>query len=249
MTYLPRNHFLNQKYGPFSEDRDELGKLTLPDEPPPREPVGEPATRLEPPARVRYPAKRITTAEMKKRVRNMLEYVGRVRQEETKRKERAEMIGIDVGMLPRLEQTDQGGDEMLESEEEKRPTITVDNGPTSTVLMDELTRDLIAFQEAFAAGTFTSDVVVPSLAPSSQPPTPALASATTMDGAQGDGMDGDKVEVDEQVEETQGGKGDANVEEATVGGATAEEAPEAVDVYRKGHVSEVVTRPEEVEAA
>ncbi|KAJ9091435.1 hypothetical protein QFC21_007225 [Naganishia friedmannii] len=57
---------------------------------------GETPTHLEPPTRVRYPTKRMTIGEMRKRVRNLLEYVGRVQGEEDKRAERAKLLELAV---------------------------------------------------------------------------------------------------------------------------------------------------------
>ena len=169
---------------------------------------------MELPARVKYPAKRITTGEMRKRVKNVLEYVGRVQIEEGKRRERAETLGIDAKPLPikvkrkavqreeiadsvnvngqvsarddvEMEEaieppaTENGeGSETLadkehsadeqeppegqiekeEDAEELVEKITTRKGPTSGQLLDELTRDLIAFQETWAAGGFATPV-------------------------------------------------------------------------------------------
>ncbi|KAJ9097855.1 hypothetical protein QFC19_006647 [Naganishia cerealis] len=57
---------------------------------------GETPTHLEPPTRVRYPSKRMTIGEMRKRVRNLLEYVGRVQGEEDKRAQRAKLLELTV---------------------------------------------------------------------------------------------------------------------------------------------------------
>lgn len=59
-----------------------------------------PATHLEAPTKIRYPTKRMTIGEMRKRVRNLLEFVGRVQGEEDKRAERARLLGLN-GQLPR----------------------------------------------------------------------------------------------------------------------------------------------------
>lgn len=201
--------------------------MRLPSEPPTtREPVGEKGTHLEPPARVKFPTKRITTGEMRKRVRNVLEYVGRVQGEEAKRKERAATLGIVVEPLPAKAKKqvdgasegdngkgedggghtiDEEGDvEMTDAQEEsasrgegvtavvpangeaadpelERPeqaqerkeedeeqtskavkAVDTATGPTSAQLLDDLTRDLIAFQETWAAGGFLSPVPPPS---------------------------------------------------------------------------------------
>jgi hypothetical protein len=130
--------------------------LVLPDEPPPREKVGEGTKRLDPPARVRYPVKRITTAEVRKRVRGILDYVGRVQLEEARRKERAELIGIDNVTLPDVAQP-----ELLpgDNEEELPPReverVKAGDGAKSTMdLLEELAQDLILYQETLASGGF-----------------------------------------------------------------------------------------------
>lgn len=108
LATLAKSHFINQKYGPFNADRDAAGKLILNVEGPEREALGEKGERhTEPPARVRFPAKRITGQEMRKRVRGMLEYVGRVQVEEGKREERRKRLGlgeIDLEGLKRAEE-------------------------------------------------------------------------------------------------------------------------------------------------
>lgn len=165
---LPKNHYHNQRYGPFKDDRDEHGNLILPPEPPGRDTTGEITTHMEPPARPRYPVKRITTSEMRKRVRNLLDYVRRVQVEEGKRKERARILGIEVKPLPKpaieLEpepEVDENGDSTMDplpapapnSEDGTDPVLP---GRTSAELMDDLSRDLVTFQEDFAAGMFAT---------------------------------------------------------------------------------------------
>lgn len=104
-------------------------------------------SHTEPPHKVRFPPKRITVGEMKKRVRSVLEYVGRIQLEEAKRTERAALLGI---VKPELTPKDKPEDEDVDMEDEppSRPTLTTAN---TAQLMDELTRDLIKFQEHFEA--------------------------------------------------------------------------------------------------
>ena len=185
LAYLPRNHFLNQKYGPFSEERDEAGKLVLPEDPGQRETSGDPVTQLEPPARVRYPAKRITTAEVRKRVRNMLEYVSRVQQEEAKRKQRAELIGINIKAVPparrKGKENEQPQDEAVDGVDAPQLSMRYGEGVSSEQLMNELMRDLIGFQESFTSGGGLGvSPMPPTIATfSSAPVTPAFPSAAT----------------------------------------------------------------------
>jgi len=170
LQFLPRNHFIAQSYGPFSEEKNEHGKLIMPEDQPLRATDGEAVNHREPPTRVRYPVKRITSGEMHKRVRNMLEYVGRVQLDETRRAERARLIKIPAELparppLPSLEDELNGISRSSRSAdpegdvEMKEPTPEAPRGPpppSSSQLLDELTRDLIAFQEAFQTGDFES---------------------------------------------------------------------------------------------
>ncbi|BEJ17327.1 hypothetical protein CspHIS471_0607280 [Cutaneotrichosporon sp. HIS471] len=164
LQYLPRTHFSNQRYGPFTDDRDAEGKLILPDDMPLREVEGDPVNHREPPTRVRYPVKRITTAEMRKRVRNLLEYVGRVQDEEARRAERAARIGIPATSAPRRRLRSFGSDDGREEfhangdADDRARSVTPPGPPppTASQLLDEFTRDLIAFQEAFNTGDFES---------------------------------------------------------------------------------------------
>ncbi|KAL1413061.1 Histone deacetylase complex subunit [Vanrija albida] len=204
LQFLPRSHFLNQRYGPFVEDRDEAGKLILPDDRALRETDSDAVNHREPPTRVRYPVKRITVSEMRKRVRNVLEYVGRVQIEETKRGDRAKQIGIPETLAPRprlpplseerygkgkgkyapipepVEDAD-GDVSMTDAEPVARsPTPPP---PTAAQLLEELTADLIAFQEAFHTGDFESlSFVTPARQPSADVPA-AAASASSSAGS------------------------------------------------------------------
>lgn len=185
MASISRHHYTNQKYGPFTEERDENGKLRLPDEPASREVVGDPHTQLEPPTRVRYPARRIATADVRKRIRNMMEYVSRVQQEESRRKERAGLVGIDLNRLPPATHLDKDGNEPEEGHE-RDPAVTFGHGQTSGEMMDELMRDLLSFQENFAGMAGGSTFGVSPLPPhsamfsSSMPVTPTVPTAPTM---------------------------------------------------------------------
>jgi hypothetical protein len=73
------------------------GKYKSDAAPPAQDPTnGEPATHFEAPTKIRYPTKRMTIGEMRKRVRNLLEFVGRVQGEEDKRGERAKLLELGV---------------------------------------------------------------------------------------------------------------------------------------------------------
>ena len=149
--------------------------------------MGDPTTYLEPPARVRYPAKRITMADIRKRIRNLLDYVGRVQSEEARRKERAEILAIDIHLLPDQVQVAEADDMCTSESPSKSITITSevieqDYKPNHSVhLLDDLESNLIAFQETLAQGNFVSPFLPmdPSFA-SQSPVTPSVPSFPSM---------------------------------------------------------------------
>lgn len=216
---ISRNHYHNQRYGPFTEQRDDQGKLILPEDPPLREPNGEAETHLEPPARVKYPAKRITVGEMRKRVRVILDYVYKIQSNDVKRAERMKELGIVVTSLPRKpkskgkEKDEASGDDQGDTEQDvnadgtRQVTVAESETPmetdhegdiamngdiphpagekeieptaappvkkdekeqtpeppvrTSTELMEELVRDLLAFQDTFSANGLVTPMPPP----------------------------------------------------------------------------------------
>lgn len=262
---ISRNHYHNQRYGPFSDTRDAQGKLVLPETQPLRAPAGEAETRPEPPARVKYPARRITVGEMRKRVRSILEYVSKIQGTEEKRIERNTTLGIVVKPLPpktkvspkaksksKLKDPEQDAegdvdmdmdvDEQGQEQEQEQDTADADGddttaepdatapapAQTSTELMEELTRDLLAFQETFASGAnglispmppavpaFEAPLSIPVPIPDSAPETDIAAEAAMPDAP---------VPVPEP-EETQ--------DTTTTG----------LDVYREGTVDKVLENP------
>ena len=190
LPFLPKNHFHNQRYGPFSEDRNEPGRIAT-YEPPGREPIGTPTTHLEPPARVRYPTKRMTTAEIRKRVRSVLDYVGRVQSEEGRRKDRAKLLGIQVqSLLPHptfLSEGDVSMDEGLGEKGEEVEGVRVPRTKRLSVTqcLADLKRELAAFQETMAQGAFASPLPPP--IPKFSPrllPTPTVTSDASMPSAE-----------------------------------------------------------------
>ena len=245
---LPRNHFHNQRYGPFSEDRDDQGKLVLPGEPPTREPVGQPTTHFELPARVRYPAKRITTAEIRKRVRNVLEYVGRVQVEEGKRKERAKILGIELLPLPANPMSETDGEAVSGDGEETgdlgeavleiadpRPEY-----PSAAQLMDELTRDLIDYQEKLARGGFAP------ACPPTKSKTPDLLPITPISALGRTSRPGTEADTGEPV--AQGESVDKVEEDERGGGVERADQDGGLDVYREGRIDLVVAQQVERDA-
>ena len=99
-------------------------------------------THFEQPSKVKYPGKRMTVGEMKKRVRSVLEYVGRIQVEEVARGERAKMLGLE-GIAQEPRHTD------LATEPNGAPATDHARVSRSMQMMDDLTRDLIKFQEIF----------------------------------------------------------------------------------------------------
>lgn len=181
LQFLTRSHFLNQRYGPFTEERRPDGKLIMPEDRPLRDVEGEPSCHRQPPTRVRFPMKRMQLAEMGRRVGNVLEYVGRVQHEETRRLERAKQLGIPEGNVPRklppMEEDPKPKRKRGDEEDDAPPPDEIypgPSGPSSSVLLDELTRDLIAFQEAFQTGDFEGLTFAepPVRAPPEPEPTP-----------------------------------------------------------------------------
>jgi hypothetical protein len=223
---------LNQKYGPFEEKKDDTGKLIMPEDRPLRETDGEAINHREPPTRVRYPMKRITVAEMRKRVRNMLEYVGRVQVDEARREDRSQRIKIPEEYatrpkLPPLEEelngngkgkgraiyedpdnVDDGeGDvEMREPSPEPAPL------PSSAQLLVELTRDLIAFQEAFETGDFSELSFVSPMPPPDERPSGQASEAGGPSGRESEQAVEAEAGMEVDVEVGVEGEAEAEVE-------------------------------------
>jgi hypothetical protein len=101
-------------------------------------------THFELPSKVKYPGKRMTVGEMKKRVRSVLEYVGRIQIEEVTRGERAKMLGLDKITRERRHVDLTIGAADTETNASGSGEIS-----KSMQMMDDLTRDLIKFQEIF----------------------------------------------------------------------------------------------------
>ncbi len=237
LSFLPKNHFHNQTYGPFLEDRDEQGNLVLPGDQPTREAIGSSTTHLEPPARIRYPAKRITRAEIRKRLRNVLDYMTRVHVEERKRKERAKLLGIKVESLPTRAKIDEQGDVNMEEAIADEPTQEIEakppkpDPPNSTQILSDLTRDLIDFQFNLAQGGFASPFPPPiPTFPNLTPVTPTFPSGFTM--SQGES----RLSAVDEV-----GRGEDAVEQTG--------HCESIDVYREGKADPVITEEIEQQAA
>lgn len=255
MAYLPKNHFHTQRYGPFSEERDSTGKLVLPADQQDREVVGHPTTQLEPPTRIKFPAKRISSGDVKKRVRAVLEYVSKMQTDEGKRLRRAKTLGIipvstaairwrERQRKEREREEGAGDDDVVinEANGEDRPfppgSGLARSQPRSAHLMAELTEMLIGFQEAFSSNDFAAfenGATVGSAPPTPQipdtstiPPTPDLRSFhpdRPHDPSAGIISRSAEREVDGTEETT--------TEEVGAG--------KGLDVYRAGIVNKVVT--------
>lgn len=127
----------------------------------------------EPPTKVRWPPKRMTMGEMRKRVRNISEYVTNKQLEAVERGKRMKDLGIEIvgpasdsqaqlgaevetgggaGFSDAMEGVE-GADGALErpsDSDSKAPAIAdKERIPLSMKLMDELTRELIAFQQKY----------------------------------------------------------------------------------------------------
>ena len=87
----------------------------------------------EMPTRVKFPGKRMTIGEMKRRVRSVLEYVGRVQIEAADRRERV----LDHRSSSSSSNGNGNGDKASESIQ----------------MLDDLTRELIRFNERFSSST------------------------------------------------------------------------------------------------
>jgi hypothetical protein len=167
-----------------------------------REPTGEAETHLEPPARVRYPAKRITVGEIRKRVKHMMDYCSKAQSGEEKRLERNKLLGIVVTPLPKKrkgkekadqneDQSNGNGDSMdldepsgsgsdsrdpLGDIDMNLPEVSSPPPKTSLELMEELTRDLISFQETYLSNTSATPLPPPISNFESSLPVPGMES-------------------------------------------------------------------------
>jgi len=250
---------------------------------------------------------------MRKRVKNVLDFVGRIQKEEVNRSKRAETLGIDSkplhskrkrkakskskgemdlhkevseasvngdinprangNGLPVLEGSQMNGEteevdaDEDEDDEEQDVTGPVErlstrSGLTSSQLLENLTRDLINFQETWIMGGFVTPVPTASATlPSHVGEHPLSSLARQVALAMEDEDDGE-----EQGDEPMPQESPSNVEEAvrtqvtldtesiivdgsepiSAGKPTLEVAEEPMDVYREGAVDAIVTAPEEV---
>ncbi|SNX81719.1 uncharacterized protein MEPE_00424 [Melanopsichium pennsylvanicum] len=127
---------------------------------------------IESSTKVRFPSRRMTMGEMRKRVRNIGEYVTRSQIEAVEREKRMKSLGIVPPYLDELEDENEAGNqaEMMqddvrnatattgessteqstEAEAKKESSVKVDQLPLSMRLMEELTRELINFQRRFS---------------------------------------------------------------------------------------------------
>jgi hypothetical protein len=163
MPHISKNYYQNQDYGDWTEEHNENGNLALPDEPKAKEGLPGSMTHDELPTRIRYPARRITTTEMRRRVRHLLDWLGRVQVEEKNRAERAKLLGIDVASLPSEPIEEPDGDVVMDEtftdDVDAAPTPSskrivkrsFGSGPDSAQLIGELTKDILAFQEHCAS--------------------------------------------------------------------------------------------------
>lgn len=103
-------------------------------------------THIEPPTRVRFPSKRMTLPEMKKRARNVLDYLTRIQIDMSDRERRAEALALMGGGV--------GGGSSGSSSGDATP-LNGDSGTAagttseSMNMMDSLTKDIILFQQRY----------------------------------------------------------------------------------------------------
>lgn len=121
------------------------------------------------PARVRYPHKRMTMPEMRRRASNMLEFISRVQVEHAEKEAVAgltsneEVVQIEKGVVTAGASTVGEGVAVVGKTEDKDPSAISgsiedidieDESLSSMEIMDRLTRELILFQQKF--GKITS---------------------------------------------------------------------------------------------
>lgn len=134
---------------------------------------------IESSTKVRFPSRRMTMGEMRKRVRNIGEYVTRSQIEAVEREKRMKLLGIVPPYKEEMEDDAVTPAETMHDDGEEKDTVTADgstaeqtadakdaNGeetiastqakaeelPLSMRLMEELTRELIHFQRKFGMG-------------------------------------------------------------------------------------------------
>lgn len=125
---------------------------------------------IESSTKVRFPSRRMTMGEMRKRVRNIGEYVTRSQIEAVEREKRMKLLGIVPPYRDEMDEEDEAGAEAMqdnvknvdaagadgsadgEAATEGSAPAKVEQLPLSMRLMEELTRELIHFQRKFGVG-------------------------------------------------------------------------------------------------
>lgn len=135
---------------------------------------------IESSTKVRFPSRRMTMGEMRKRVRNIGEYVTRSQIEAVEREKRMKLLGIVPPYRDEMAEEDETGAEEMQgnvknidagtasgltdekiADQSDPGEVATDAGPAqakveqlplSMRLMEELTRELIHFQRKFGAG-------------------------------------------------------------------------------------------------
>lgn len=106
------------------------------------------STVQELPTRIRYPAKRMSLPEMKKRSKNMIDYLAKVQNDMSDRNRRQQMLN-------RLKSTPEGSPPSSTSSNNDDQAASIAN-------MASITRDLVQFQNAFLnRSTLASEVSYP----------------------------------------------------------------------------------------
>lgn len=104
---------------------------------------------LEPSAKIRFPSRRMSVAEMRKRAKMMLDYLSRVQVDMVDRSNRSKALAtVQEGILQEKGHTI---DDMPILTPPPSMLFSVESPltPQSTVLMDELSKQLVGFQEKF----------------------------------------------------------------------------------------------------
>lgn len=103
-------------------------------------------TKREPATRVRFPGKRMTMPEMRKRAKNVLEYMGRVQVELREREERGDRVR-------RARRHREGLDhDAADEDSEREGAAAAESKAESLRMMDGLTREILAFQQKYFGG-------------------------------------------------------------------------------------------------
>lgn len=108
-------------------------------------------TVLEPATRVKFPGKRVTIADLRKRSKHLVDYLQKVQIETSEREKRSELINKSVdGPQEKKKRAEEVGEDDEEEDGEGRFSITAPVVSAKTLeIMDDLTRELYHWQEKY----------------------------------------------------------------------------------------------------